>query len=81
LAAQDWPLREIVPATSFSADADSIDVTPFNIGLDERYRSSLSFVNDPTIHVVNLPIKPLAYTDATWSTASSRRTSDIANCS
>ena len=36
----------------------------FNIGLDERYRSSLSFVNDPTIHVVNGPIKPLAYTDA-----------------
>ncbi len=36
----------------------------FNIGLDERYRSSLSFVNDPTIHVVNGPIGPLAYTDA-----------------
>ena len=53
----------------------------FNIGLDEPYRSALSFVNDPMIHVVNGPIKPLAHTDANLSTASKPTPGAIPSCS
>ena len=38
-------------------------VGAFNIGLDERFRSSISFVNDSTIHVANKPLAPIGYTD------------------